>query len=175
MCTPSEINRRSRRSADTLHDLDPINMRGVATHREQDRLPGSHQHLSPLASPVPTSADIGSLDTGRFPQSESPTALSYVDPFEDSRVDLTAIPKSNTPTGGRFNLRAFSRDRSNSRDRSRGHLPHPPGPADMEREESQGLVSGTGLRRDSVDSGRGHDEQEDDPHRLHRVDSRDIL
>lgn len=152
-------------------------MRGVATHREQDRIPGTHQHLSPLASPVPGSADIGSLDTGRFPRFESPTAPSYIDPFEDRPVQDA---KSTSHTGNRFNLRSFSRDRqrSNSRERPRGHLPHPIGSVDMEREESRGLVSGAGQRRDSMDSGRGQDDLEDtddDPHRLQRFDSRDVL
>lgn len=172
MCKSRALYKRPEQDADDVC-ADPTNIRGVATHREQDRLPGTHQHLSPLASPVvPTSADIGSLDTGVFPRTESPTALTYIDPFDE----VTQAPSSER-NGSRFNLRPFGgRQRSSS---PRGHLPHPAGPADMEREESRGLVSGPGQRRDSIDSGRGNEDDGDEgmysEARLQKYDSRDVL
>lgn len=127
------------------------------------RLPGSHQHLSPLASPIPAGTDIGVLstqDTGRFPRSESPTEMgNYRDPFnakDDDEHDDVAVE----PHRGRFNLRKFSKEREPSRE---GHRTHrPAGPRDMDRDESERLVG----RRDSVDSDRGG---------LERFDSRDVL
>ncbi|KAK4057234.1 hypothetical protein OIO90_001729 [Microbotryomycetes sp. JL221] len=189
--------------SDAIHRY-PNDPRGQSSHTQLDRAPGTHEHMSivPGSSDItnhgfsPSAAfRSGGFSpvpgTGAFQESDSRHPAQYEDPFEDStdpadrpqvlqhsrsapEVAPHVAAKPQTE-GDRFRIAApFTRDRSSSRTREGHGVQRPKGPADLEQDESRGLVS-KHAATDSTNTDDADIDAEEDQSSLSRWDSRDVL
>ncbi|KAM0789325.1 hypothetical protein ACM66B_000161 [Microbotryomycetes sp. NB124-2] len=188
--------------SDSVHRY-PNDPRGISSHHQLDRLPGTHEHLPS----VPGSADIASSGfspsaafkaggfspvpgTGAFDESQSAAPTQYEDPFEDDDERMSsgqtrpAPPQHTTSapevvqdasrhTGGNRFHIGLRFKRDRSSSRTREGHGVPHPKGPTDSDESIGLVPRQGQHQSEPSQSEA--DPDDGQSRLERWDSRDVL